>query len=203
MNKAPHKILHIDSSVFGENGQSSLLTSKIVKGLKAIHTDVHVIHRSFQNDPIPHFDAATMGAIGKGEAELADILVKEIQQADTVVIGAPMYNFGVPTQLKAWFDHIARAGTTFQYTESGPVGLLTGKHTIAVATMGGQHTGTARDSVTPWLESMFGLIGLNEKASIIQVQGLSQSALKDAAREKAEQDVDALLDQIESEQEAA
>ena len=144
-------ILQIDSSIFGNNGNSATLSAHVVEQLKA-HTDgeLAITHRNVAVDEIPHFSAQTVQAIGNSEATLADTLIEEIQAADTVIIGAPMYNFGIPTQLKSWFDHIARAGVTFSYTDNGPEGLLTAKQAIVLHTYGGVHEGTSRDTTVSY-----------------------------------------------------
>jgi len=144
-------ILHIDSSISGSESVSAELGQTLVDGIKA--SDTHVQYRNVSSENIPHFNAGTIAALSEGKAELADTYIKEVQEADIVVIGAPMYNFGIPTQLKSWFDHIARAGTTFKYTDTGPVGLLTGKKVYVITTSGGEHRNTPRDGVEPWLQT--------------------------------------------------
>src|SRR6185503_6131823 len=125
------KILQIKSSVFADNGQSSRLANEFIALLSEQQPGVEVIERDLVADPVPHLDAARVGAFfakpeersGEQNAVLAysDSLIDELRRADVLVLGLPMYNFGIPSQLKAWFDHIARAGETFKYTEKGPV----------------------------------------------------------------------------------
>lgn len=192
-------ILQIDASLFGTDGQSSQLSAQLVEGLKNIYSDADVVHRNVSDGSMPHFDAATIAAVSEGKAELADTLIKELQEADAVVISAPMYNFAIPTQLKSWFDHITRAGATFKYTEDGPVGLLGDKKVFVITTSGGQHGGSSRDGVLPWLKTMLWFIGLDKDLHVIRAEGLSQSALKDQSRAQAQQEVSNLLSAIAEE----
>src|SRR5207237_8478676 len=119
-----------------------------------------------------HLDAARFGAFlaKPGERTLeqqavvaySDALIAELKRADVVVLGLPMYNFGLPSTLKAYFDHIARAGETFRYTEKGPVGLLTGKKAIVFATRGGLYAGTPLDSQTDYIRAFFAFLGITD-----------------------------------------
>jgi FMN-dependent NADH-azoreductase len=111
----------------------------------------------------------------------SDLLIDELRRADAVVLGLPMYNFGVPSQLKAWFDHVARAGATFRYTEKGPVGLLGGKKLYVVSTRGGYYAGTPRDSETQHVRDFFALLGITE-VEFVYAEGL---AISDASRAAA------------------
>src|SRR5690606_1238196 len=123
-------------------------------------------------NPLPHLTADTVKAI-KGEPEtpaeiearaLSDALITELQQADVIVIGAPMYNFGIPSTLKAWFDHVLRAGVTFRYTEAGPEGLLKGKKTVVIESRAGFYSegdGAVMDGQEPHLRAMLGFVGLD------------------------------------------
>jgi len=184
-------ILHIDSSISGSESVSAELGQTLVDGIKA--SDTHVQYRNVSSENIPHFNAGTIAALSEGKAELADTYIKEVQEADIVVIGAPMYNFGIPTQLKSWFDHIARAGTTFKYTDTGPVGLLTGKKVYVITTSGGEHRNTPRDGVEPWLQTMLGFLGLNEDLQFLRVAGLARSATKEQARETAHEEINEII----------
>jgi FMN-dependent NADH-azoreductase len=165
-------ILKINSSIYSEQGQSSQLASQFVDALLEREPGARVVARDLAREPIPHLDAARFQAfLTKPEertaeqqavAGFSDQLIDELRRADVVVLGVPMYNYGIPTQLKAWFDHIARAGVTFKYTEQGPVGQLTGKKVYVFATRGGAHVGTARDSQTAHVREFLGLLGMNE-----------------------------------------
>ncbi len=134
--------LQLNTSLFGEGGESTRLASEFVapRGGK-------VIVRDLAKNPVPHIDAARFGAfLAKPDArtpeqqaviDYSDALIAELREADTIVIGLPMYNFSVPSTLRAYFDHVARAGVTFKYTDKGPVGLLTGKKAYVFVTRGG------------------------------------------------------------------
>lgn len=127
-------LLQINSSLFGENGNSSQLTQEFVARWKEQHPEGVVTVRDFAKESVPHLDAARVQALFTPETDrtaeqqavvdYSDKIIAEIQAADVIVIGVPLYNFGVPSTLKAYFDHIARAGVTFKYTETGPVGPL-------------------------------------------------------------------------------
>ena len=118
--------------------------------------------------------------------DFSDALIEELRNADTVVLGLPMYNFGIPSQLKAYFDHIARAGVTFRYTENGPVGLLTGKKVYVIATRGGKYAGTPRDSQTAYVRDFLAFIGITD-VEFVYAEGLNMGAdSKDAALANAD-----------------
>lgn len=149
-------ILQINSSLFGPGGQSTTLASELTSRLGG-----ELIVRDLASNPVPHLDAERFGAfLAKPGArtpeqqaivDYSDELIAELKAADTIVIGVPMYNFGIPSTLKAYFDHVARAGVTFKYTEKGAVGLLTGKKAYLVIARGGvygdahAHTAYVRD----------------------------------------------------------
>src|SRR3970040_1262256 len=143
----PMNILQLNSSLFSANGQSSRLAGEIVAALRSQNPAAEVVARDLAKEPVPHLDGNRFAAFttqkdlrtAEQDAVVAfsDRLIGELRRADVVVIGLPMYNFGVPSQLKAWFDHIARAGETFRYTDKGPVGLLTGKKVYVTAARGG------------------------------------------------------------------
>ena len=165
-------ILAIDSAVTGEASVSKRLVREAVAALTASHP-ARVIHRDLGRDPVPHLTEDTLAGVRgtpateaeKGARALSDALIAELRAADTVVIGAPMYNFSVPTGLRAWFDHVLRAGETFRYTEAGPKGLLEGKRVIVVESRGGLYSeGPARaaDFQEPYLRHLLGFIGLTD-----------------------------------------
>ncbi|HEY5790183.1 MAG TPA: NAD(P)H-dependent oxidoreductase [Gammaproteobacteria bacterium] len=157
---------------------------------------LQVNYRDLGRDPVPHLDATRLTAIATAErtpeqqaiAAEADALIAELQQADLLVLGVPMYNFSVPTQLKAWFDHVARAGTTFRYTADGAQGLLVGKRAVVFTSRGGMHRGQASDTVTPWLRTVLGFLGIDE-VEFVYAEGLNlgddarQAGLDAAGRE--------------------
>src|SRR5579864_6061738 len=141
-------LLQINASINNGSGQSSQLANQFVAAFLERHPDTKVVVRDVAaSEPVPHLDAERFGAFRTAPAErtavqqaavaYSDALIAELQQADLIVLGLPMYNFGVPSQLKAYFDHVARAGVTFRYTETGPVGQLTGKKVYVFAARGG------------------------------------------------------------------
>ena len=194
------RVLHIDSSLFSANGASSTLAREFVDALRRREPGLEVSHRDLGRDPVPHLDAARLAALGTPEAERtpdqravvaqADALIAELQAADLLVLGAPMYNFAIPTQLKAWFDHVARAGTTFRYTENGPEGLLVGKRAVVFTSRGGVHRDRDSDTVAPYLRTMLGFVGIDD-VEIVYAEGLNmgddrrEAGLADAAADLA------------------
>jgi FMN-dependent NADH-azoreductase len=119
-------------------------------------------------------------------AKVSDTYVAQVQAADTIVLGVPMYNFGVPSALKAWIDRIARAGVTFKYTDTGPVGLLSDKKIIVAAARGGMYAGTPADTQTPYLTSFFNFLGLTD-IEFVYAEGLAMGDADtpmNAAKEK-------------------
>ena len=184
------QILHINSSLNGKNGVSGQLTQTLVQQLHNQLDVERVIYRSVAEDELPHFSADTLSAIGAGQAELADTLIEEVKAADIIVIGAPMYNFSVPSQLKSWFDYIARAGVTFKYTSEGPQGLLTNKKVFVVTSRGGVHKEQPTDAAVPFLKIILGFVGLTD-VDFIYAEGLGKSDLKEQAVALAEQDIHA------------
>jgi FMN-dependent NADH-azoreductase len=141
------RILQIKSSVFSGNGESSRLADAFVAELLEAHPKAEIAERDLAIDAVPHLDGARAAAFfakpdERSDAQRAviaysDALIAELRRAEVLVLGLPMYNFGVPSQLKAWFDHVARAGETFKYTDKGSVGLLKGKRAYVFATRGG------------------------------------------------------------------
>ncbi|HJS38787.1 MAG TPA: NAD(P)H-dependent oxidoreductase [Burkholderiales bacterium] len=171
-------ILHLNTSIFGDDGQSSRLAAEFVARIPR----ARVIARDLARDPVPHLDAARFGAfLSKPESRTAeqravlayaDMLVEELRQADTIVLGLPMYNFGIPSQLKAYFDHVARAGVTFRYTEKGAVGLLTGKRAYVFAARGGLYAGTPKDTQTAYVRDFLAFVGLSD-VEFVYAEGLA------------------------------
>nr|WP_314487205.1 FMN-dependent NADH-azoreductase [uncultured Pseudomonas sp.] len=177
------KLLHIDSSILGEHSASRQLTQQVVQAWQAADPSVEVIYRDLAADAISHFSSATLLAAGTAEAardaaqafeaQLSAQTLAEFLAADAVVIGAPMYNFSVPTQLKAWIDRIAVAGQTFRYTESGPEGLCGGKRVVLVSTAGGLHEGQASGvGHEDFLKVFLGFIGITD-LQVVRAQGLA------------------------------
>lgn len=188
-------LLQINTSLFSANGQSSQLADQFVAAWRLRNPGGRVLARDVTADPVPHLDGARFMAFLAAPAErtpeqqavvdFSDALIAELQSADTVVLGLPLYNFGVPSQLKAYFDHIARAGVTFKYTENGPVGLLSNKKVVVFATRGGRHAGTPRDSQTSFVRDFLQFLGISD-VEFVYAEGLSMgedsktTALNDA-----------------------
>jgi FMN-dependent NADH-azoreductase len=176
------KLLQINASIFSEQGQSSRLANQFVAGWLAANPGGQIAVRDLGTDPVPHLTAQRFGAfIAKPEErnaqqqaviDFSDTLIEEIKQADTIVLGLPMYNFGIPSALKAYFDHIARAGVTFRYTDKGPQGLLTGKKVYVFATRGGLYAGTPLDTQTTYVRDFLRFIGI-EDVEFVYAEGLS------------------------------
>jgi len=164
--------LVIDSAATGEASVSRTLVREAVAALKT-QGATEVVYRDLDAEPIPHLTRSIVAGIrGVPASEreqdaraLSDALIAELRAADTIVIGAPMYNFSVPTTLRAWFDHVLRAGETFRYTERGPQGLLPGKRVIVVESRGGLYSegaAAAYDFQEPYLRHLLGFMGLTD-----------------------------------------
>jgi FMN-dependent NADH-azoreductase len=194
-------LLQINTSLFAGNGQSTQLANDFVREWQANHADAQVIVRDLAADPVPHLNVARLTALAtpaeqrsKEQIEVAtysDQLIAELNSADVVVIGLPLYNFGIPSSLQAYFDHVARAGVTFKYTATGPVGFIQGKRVVIFATRGGKHAGTTADSATTHVLNFLALIGLTD-VEFIYAEGLNIDAPTrerqlSAAREQSSQ----------------
>jgi FMN-dependent NADH-azoreductase len=165
--------------------------------------------RDLGREPVPHLTAERFGAFASPpEARTAeqanvlaysDALVEEIERADVVVIGLPMYNFGVPSALKAYFDHVARAGVTFSYTANGPVGLLKGKEVHVFATRGGAYVGTAKDTQTGFVRDFFNFVGI-DRVEFVYAEKL---AMGDEHKQLALASAHAKIDAVVAANEAA
>ena len=176
-------LLQINASI--SNGQSSQLGRQFVEAFRRSNPATTLVVRDVAAaEPVPHLDGERFGAfITKAEERSAaqhtvvaysDTLINELQQADVIVVGLPMYNFGVPSQLKAYFDHIARAGVTFKYTDKGPVGLLTGKKAYVFAARGGVYAGTPLDTQTGYVRDFLRFIGISD-VNFVYAEGLALS----------------------------
>src|SRR5204862_2735422 len=171
----------------GNAAASTQLADRFVAALP----EAQVTRRNLADDPLPHLDAVRFAAFTTPAeqrtrdqriyAGLSDALIAEVREADVLVLGLPMYNFGVPSQFKAWLDHIGRAGITFKYTEKGPVGLLTGKKAYVFATRGGIYAGTPRDTQTDYVRLFLGFLGISE-VEFVYAEGL---AMGEPARKAA------------------
>ncbi len=166
--------------------------------------DVNVTQRDVVKTSLSHLDISELGAWQVAAAERtaeqqalaarSDELLTELRTNDVLVIAVPMYNLGIPSQLKAWFDRVLRAGETFRYTENGPQGLVEGKRAIILAARGGQYAGTEFDSQTPHLKAMLGLMGIKE-VDVVYAEGLNLGEQqREAAIKEAFQAIDQLVE---------
>lgn len=194
-------LLQLNTSLFSNSGESSQLADQFVAAWRASKLEAQVVVRDLAAQPLPHLDAErflafTARAEQRSPQQQAlvaesDALIDEIRNADVIVLGLPMYNFGIPSTLKAYFDHIARAGVTFRYTASGPVGLLSGKQAYVFAARGGLYAGTPRDSQSAYVRDFLAFIGITE-LDFVYAEGLNmgepkkQTALA-GARQRLEQ----------------
>ncbi|MGF7192288.1 FMN-dependent NADH-azoreductase [Robbsia andropogonis] len=168
------KILHLDSSILGEASASRVLSAALVEQLHSRFPDAQITHRDLAAAPIAHLDGAIAAgfrqpgtvaadAAVRAEHALSETLVSELLDSEVIVLGVPMYNFSVPSQLKAWLDRIAQPGRTFRYTENGPVGLSGDKTVLVASTRGGMYSsGPAgvMDHQESYLRAFFGFIGI-------------------------------------------
>jgi FMN-dependent NADH-azoreductase len=193
-------LLQIKSSLFSDGGQSSRLAKRFVAAWQAANPGSQVIVRDLATDPVPHLDAARFGAFTAKQRtpeqqaviDYSDRLIDELKRADVVVLGLPLYNFGIPSTLKAYFDHIARAGVTFRYTANGPVGLLQGKKVYVFAARGGMYEHTPLDTQTPYVRNVLGFLGMTD-VEFVYAEGLAISdERKRAALTQAETAIDRL-----------
>jgi FMN-dependent NADH-azoreductase len=178
-------ILQINSSARADNSQSTRLATTIVDRLRADRPGSTVAVRDLSRTPHLALDEAALGALftpaeqrsaeQAARVALDDALIAELQAADVIVLGVPMYNFGVSAQLKNWIDAVARAGVTFHYTDKGPVGLVQGKKVYVALTRGGLYRNTPADTQVPYLKTFLGFIGLTD-VQFIYAEGLAMGA---------------------------
>ncbi len=196
------RLLQINASIFSDDGQSTRLADAFVARWRQAHPNGRVTVRDLATAPVPHLTQERFAAFlaPEGERTLAqrevvaysDALIAELREADTVVIGLPMYNFGVPSTLKAYFDHVARAGITFRYTPDGPVGLLRDARVYVLAARGGMYRGTPLDTQTRYVRDFLGFLGLTE-VEFVYAEGLAMGEeRKRDAIARAESDIQAL-----------
>ena len=174
------KLLHVDSSVLGDQSVSRELTAAIVARWRAALPGLEVTVRDLARDPLPHLSPASLAGEDALEAARAEAALREFLDADVVVVGAPMYNFGVPSTLKAWIDRLAVPGRSFRYTADGPEGLAGGKRVIAVASAGGAHAGQPTDFVEPYLRQVLGFFGITD-LEFVRADGVALSPEQRAA----------------------
>ena len=184
----------VSSSLFGDASQTRTVAQDYVDRWLRTHPDTKNARRALTADSIPHLTLATFTAAATpadkrnaaevANAALADTLIEEVEAADVIVIEAPMYNLSIPSTLKAWIDHVARAGRTFRYSAAGPEGLLKGKKVFIVTGRGGVYTGDSPakgfDFQEPYLRAALGLLGLSD-VTFIHVEGLAMGPDSSAA----------------------
>ncbi|XAH21720.1 NAD(P)H-dependent oxidoreductase [Xylophilus sp. GW821-FHT01B05] len=192
------KLLHLDSSLLGDASVSRQITAAVTAALAGTASGAIVTYRDLVADPIPHLGSELVQALRpapgapapdsaavRAELALTEELLAEFLSADTVVVGAPMYNFAIPTQLKAWIDRVAQAGRTFRYTATGPEGLAGGKRVVIVSSRGGKYAGApfevALDHQEAYLRAAFGFFGITD-VTVIRAEGV---AMGPEAREQA------------------
>jgi FMN-dependent NADH-azoreductase len=182
-------LLQINTSIFAGNGQSTGLANQFVGAWSQANPDATVTVRDLSDGAIPHLDGQRFGAfLAKPEERtveqqevvaFSDALIDELRRADIIVLGLPMYNFGLPSTLKAYFDHVGRAGVTFRYTDKGAEGLITGKKVFVFATRGGIYEGTPVDTQTAYVRDFLRFLGLSD-VEFVYAEGL---ALGDASKQ--------------------
>ena len=175
-------ILQINSSARSQGAQSTLLANELTAKLQQSNPGAQVVVRNLHEDALPHLDDAILGAFftpaeqrtaeQQAIAARSEALIAELQAADIIVIGAPLYNFGISSQLKTYFDFIARAGITFKYGANGPEGLVTGKKVFVVSARGGKYVGTPGDTQTPYMTTFLGFLGMTD-VNFIYAEGLN------------------------------
>ncbi|HHA0035051.1 TPA: FMN-dependent NADH-azoreductase [Yersinia enterocolitica] len=198
------KVLVLKSSILATYSQSNQLADFFVEQWKAAHAGDEITVRDLAAQPIPVLDGELVGALRPSDAALtprqqealalSDELIAELQANDVIVMAAPMYNFNIPTQLKNYFDLIARAGVTFRYTEKGPEGLITGKRAIILTSRGGIHKDTPTDLVVPYLRLFLGFIGITD-VEFVFAEGIAYGP---EMATKAQADAKELLTQVVS-----
>jgi FMN-dependent NADH-azoreductase len=170
-------VLALRSSILGAASASNHLIDQTLASLRAEDATIRVIDRDLAATPVPHLDGDGANALRADPANasqeaaraLSDLLIAELKSADILLIGAPMYNFGISSMLKSWFDHVLRAGVTFRYSDAGPEGLLAGKRAIVILTRGGQYSdGPARtmDAQEPHLRTLLDFVGITEQTFV-------------------------------------
>ncbi|GAA6135753.1 NAD(P)H-dependent oxidoreductase [Oceaniserpentilla sp. 4NH20-0058] len=184
-------LLQINTGIFGDNSQSTALANAFSEQYLSQHKDANLVVRDLIAQPIPHLDAQIISAFASDDdnrtseqqatLDASQALIDELANADVVVLGLPMYNFNIPSQLKAYMDQVARAGITFKYTESGPQGLLRDKPLYVLAARGGMHVGQMSDTQTDFIKTFFGFIGITQ-VEFIYAEGLNMG---DGAKETA------------------
>jgi FMN-dependent NADH-azoreductase len=181
-----HRLLFVTSSLFAEASKSRLIGAEFVAAWRRAHPGTTVVERALSADTMPHLTQATLAAVAtpaeartaaqRDLAAFADALIAEVEAADVIVIAAPMYNFTISSTLKAWLDHIARAGRTFRYTSNGPEGLLRNKTVFVATARGGFYRADspamALDFQEPYLRAMLAFVGITD-VTFVHAEGLA------------------------------
>lgn len=168
------KLLHIDSSALADNSVTRQLTAAIVARWQDQVPGLKVTYRDLDAQPLPHLTGPVLAKVDPAVAEASEETLRQFLDADVVVIGAPMYNFGIPSTLKAWIDRVAVAGRTFRYTEKGPEGLAGNKKVIIASGRGGIHSGAASDFQEPYLKFVLGFLGIID-VEFVRAEGVNYS----------------------------
>lgn len=168
------KLLHIDSSALGANSVTRDLSAAVVARWKETVPSLEVQYRDLDANPVPHLTGGSLAGANAQEAADAAAIMEQFLAADVIVLGAPMYNFGIPSTLKAWIDRVAVAGKTFRYTENGPEGLAGGKKVIVASGRGGLHTGAQSDFQEPYLTFVLGFLGITD-VEFVRAEGVAYS----------------------------
>jgi len=195
-------LLKLNTSIFGENGASSRLTKEFVARWLEAHPGARVIERDLAANPVPHLTAEVFAGFNakpgertpaqQAAVEVSDALIDELKRADVLVLGLPMYNFGVPSTLKAYFDYVGRAGETFRYTANGPEGLLTGKQAYVFAARGGLYAGAPSETETSYVRQFLSFLAITD-IEFVYAEGL---AMGDVPRNKALESAALAIDQL-------
>ncbi|GLQ07428.1 FMN-dependent NADH-azoreductase [Sneathiella chinensis] len=197
------KVLHLKSSILGDAGQSNQLSQRFVDQYLSTVSGSSVTLRDLGENPVPHLTGEAVVGFGLPDAErtaaqtaakeLSDALIAELRDHDVLVIGLPMYNFSIPSTLKAWIDYVARVGETFRYTETGPEGLLKGKKAYVIAARGGKYVGTPADTQTSFMKTILGFVGITD-VEFIFAEGLNMGdEARTAGLTEAEEEMGRLI----------
>ncbi|PLR35461.1 FMN-dependent NADH-azoreductase [Chimaeribacter californicus] len=196
------KVLVLKSSILATYSQSNQLADFFTEEWKAAHAADEITVRDLAANPVPVLDGELVGALRPSDAPLtprqeealalSNELIEELQAHDVIVMAAPMYNFNIPTQLKNYFDLIARAGVTFRYTENGPEGLVKGKRAVILTTRGGIHKDTPADLVNPYLSLFLGFLGITD-VEFVFAEGMGYGP---EMASKAQEEAKAVIKQV-------
>lgn len=193
-------LLHIDASALGDNSVSRTLTAAIVQRFRSAEPDLSLRHYDLDATPLGHLTGASLAGADPAEAARGERVLADFLAADVLVIGVPMYNFSIPSTLKAWIDRIAVAGKTFRYTAEGPEGLAGDKRVILAIAQGGVHTaGGPSDFQESYLRFLFGFLGIKD-IEVVRAQGVN---LSPQARVQALDSALAALPQLQPQAQAA